>query len=120
MCAARARYKVTGQQGTGLADILKPDICVIGGGAGGLAVVETARAADASVVLVAPELLDDSGRIAARALGAAAARADLLRRSESLGFPAYEPEIDYGRIRAHMQEAVAGSALRVSEERLVA
>lgn len=120
MCAARARYKVTGQRGTGLADILKPDICVIGGGAGGRAVVETARAADASVALVATDLLDDSGRVAAAALGASAARADLLRHSESLGFPAHEPEIDFDRILAHMRETVAGSALRVSEERLVA
>src|SRR5690606_13782035 len=88
-CAPSRAIQGDRPRGTGLADILKPDICVIGGGAGGLAAVETARAADASVVLVAPDLLDDSGAIAGRALGAVAARADLLRHSESLGFPAF-------------------------------
>ena len=35
-----------------MADILTPDLCVIGAGSGGLAVAETARAYGASVVLV--------------------------------------------------------------------
>ena len=56
-----------------LADILTPDLCVIGAGSGGLAVAEAARAYAAS------EVLDEKARQAGNALDGALS--ELLRRS---------------------------------------
>jgi pyruvate/2-oxoglutarate dehydrogenase complex dihydrolipoamide dehydrogenase (E3) component len=104
-----------------MAEQLTPDLCVIGAGTGGLAVAAGAALVGVSVVLI------ERGRfggghardVASKALIAAAARAETARRAARFGIDA-EPEVDFARVRAHVEAAAAGAALNHSEARLTA
>jgi pyruvate/2-oxoglutarate dehydrogenase complex dihydrolipoamide dehydrogenase (E3) component len=104
-----------------MAEQLTPDLCVIGAGTGGLAVAAGAALVGVSVVLV------ERGRfggghardVASKALIAAAARAEAVRRAARFGIDA-EPAIDFAGVRAHMEAAVASAALNHSEARIAA
>jgi pyruvate/2-oxoglutarate dehydrogenase complex dihydrolipoamide dehydrogenase (E3) component len=104
-----------------MAEQLTPDLCVIGAGTGGFAVAAGAALVGVSVVLV------ERGRfggghardVASKALIAAGARAEAVRRAARFGIDA-EPAIDFARVRAHMEAAVAAAALNHSAARLTA
>src|ERR1700730_14341037 len=104
-----------------MAEQLTPDLCVIGAGTGGLAVAAGAALVGVSVVLVERGRFG-GGRardVASRALIAAAARAESVRRAARFGIDA-EPAIDFARVRVHMDAAVAAAALNHSEARVAA
>jgi pyruvate/2-oxoglutarate dehydrogenase complex dihydrolipoamide dehydrogenase (E3) component len=94
-----------------LADILTPDLCVIGAGSGGLAVAEAARAYGASVVLVEKARLGgnalNTGAIPAKALVAAAAHAETMRDGAAFGIAAEEPKINFRRVHDHVEQVIA-------------
>lgn len=104
-------------------EMLKPDLCVIGGGPGGIAL------ATATAALGAPTVLIERGRmggaylaagIPARALAAAAARAHAVRTAGGLGIGTAPPEVDFAAVRAHVAAAAAAIAPDMAAERLAA
>lgn len=101
---------------------LTPDICVIGGGAGGTALAMRAAAAGATVVLVEK---DEPGRTVGRrvllhALAAAAARAQAIRDATGFGLAETDPVLDFRGLGRHLRGAAAAVAPNRSAERLTA
>jgi len=107
-----------------MAEFSTPDICVIGAGAGGLAVAAGARAAGASVVLIEKRAVGEdapnSSSLAARALAAAARRASYLRTAAPFGIANDEPKINARGVFDHVHAVVEGVAADVTVERLTA
>jgi pyruvate/2-oxoglutarate dehydrogenase complex dihydrolipoamide dehydrogenase (E3) component len=102
-------------------EILTPDICVIGAGAGGLSAAGAAAAYGVSVVLV------DQGQLGRRhprtglpaaALRAAAARAEMLGRARSFGLALPRPKIDFGEVHDHLQAVIDAVTVNDSAERM--
>jgi pyruvate/2-oxoglutarate dehydrogenase complex dihydrolipoamide dehydrogenase (E3) component len=100
---------------------IEVDICVIGGGAGGLVVAGTAAS------LRRPTLLVQHGAIGgatlqtavpAQAFTAAARAAETARRAERFGVTLAAPEIDFAKLQDHLQGAVAELAPHYSAARL--
>ena len=93
-----------------MADILTPDLCVIGAGAGGLAVAELARAYGASVVLVEKGELGGSalntGAVPAKALSAAAAHARAVRDGAPFGVTVEEARVNVRRVHDHIEQVI--------------
>ena len=79
--------------------VLKPDICVIGAGSGGLSVAAAAAAFGVPVVLVEKGRMGGDclnyGCVPSKALIAAARHADALRHGAGFGIADVEPEIDF-------------------------
>ncbi|HEV2516091.1 MAG TPA: FAD-dependent oxidoreductase [Devosia sp.] len=107
-----------------MADILTPDLCVIGAGSGGLAVAEAARAYGASVVLVEKARMGgnalNAGAIPAKALVAAAAHAQAMRDGAAFGIAADEPKINFRKVHDHVEQVIAALAPRDAAGRLAA
>jgi len=105
-----------------MAEFSAPDICVIGAGAGGLAVATGARASGASVVLIEKRAIGgdafNSSSLAARALAAAARRANYLRTAAPFGIANDEPKINARGVFDHVHAVVEGVAADVTAERL--
>jgi pyruvate/2-oxoglutarate dehydrogenase complex dihydrolipoamide dehydrogenase (E3) component len=102
-----------------MAKALTPDICVIGSGAGALAVATGAAAYGADVVMV------DSGAgnpgcdtLALDALLAAARQAQAVREAKNFGMSEIEPEIDFKLAIAQAKAVGADAAPDFSAERL--
>lgn len=99
--------------------LLQPDICVIGGGAAGLAVASAAAAFGVSVVLVERRGLGGNrAGLARRALIAAADRAHALREAGRLGIEAEAPQIREAALHGHVRRCLAADAVDHSAERL--
>ena len=107
-----------------MAEVLTPDFCIIGGGAGGVAVATEARALGASVVLIEKGPLGgDSMNAAAlpsKALVAAARRAHYLRTAGAFGIANAEPKISARGVFDHVHAVVEGIAPGASPEHLLA
>jgi len=105
-----------------LADILTPDLCVIGAGSGGLAVAEVARAYGASVVLVEKARLGgnalSTGAIPAKALVAAAAHAQAVREGGAFGIAADDPRVNFRRVHDHVEQVINALAPQHAAARL--
>ena len=104
-----------------MAKVLTPDICVIGGGPGGLAVATGAATYGIKVVLVdkGPPGGGNLGRILpAATLAAAARQAEATRTGGRFGLEASEPEIDFKAVMTHVREVAGAVAPAVSAERL--
>jgi len=103
-----------------MADVLKPDICIIGGGAGGLAVAAAAVAFGAPTVLIERHRLGGNrlhtGDVPSQALLAAAKRAAAAGRAGTFGIAA-SPTVDFARVREHVQATIASLARMDSAER---
>ncbi|ODS87395.1 MULTISPECIES: NAD(P)/FAD-dependent oxidoreductase [unclassified Devosia] len=105
-----------------MADILTPDLCVIGAGSGGLAVAEVARAYGASVVLVEKARLGgnalSTGAIPAKALVAAAAHAQAVREGGAFGIAADDPRVNFRRVHDHVEQVINALAPQHAAARL--
>ncbi len=101
---------------------LTPDICVIGDGPGGLAVATAAALFGVQVVLIRQSGSTTSLSEGARgqALRAVAGRARAVADAALFGIAQGSGEIDYGRVRAHLDQAAARAAVNDSDERLTA
>lgn len=104
-----------------MVDILTPDLCVIGGGSGGLTVVAAARAFGASVVLIEKgEMGGDclnTGCVPSKALIAAAHHAAAGREAVEFGVTFEEPKVNFGKVHEHVHGVIAGIAPHDSVER---
>ena len=104
-----------------MSDILKPDLCIIGGGSAGLTAAAAARAFDASVVLIEKgEMGGDclnTGCVPSKSLIAAAKHAESGRLSSPFGVSFEPPRVNFGRIHDHVSEVIASIAPNDSAER---
>ena len=107
-----------------MATILKPDICVIGAGSGGLSVAAAAAAFGVSVVLIEKGAMGGDclnyGCVPSKAMIAAGRRAHLMRNADPFGIAGVEPEIDFRKVNAHVQSVIASIAPNDSVERFTA
>ncbi len=98
-----------------MTEVLRPDLCVLGGGIAGLAAATAAAALGAKVVVVEKRVLGSLGpTTAAQAFCAAAAD---VSRAARLGAA---PRADLGRLRARLREIEARHALEIAPPRLAA
>jgi len=100
---------------------IRPDICVVGAGTGGLAAASAAAAFGVSVVLIEKARMGGGGLygggLPMNALIAAAARATAMRNGGRFGVTAADTRVDFAAVRAHMHDVVAAAAPRDSRER---
>jgi len=103
---------------------LTPDICVIGGGAGGMTVATAAAAFGVPVVLIEKDAIgglnDNDGNIAPAALFAASERAAVLRGAPRFGFATARCGVDLAAIGARVREVVDAAAADDRRERFAA
>lgn len=101
--------------------LLKPDLCVIGGGSAGLSVAAGAAQLGAETVLVEAGAMGGDclnyGCIPSKALLAAAKAATQHRQAAGFGVTFDPPRIDLSRVQAHIKETIAAIAPHDSVER---
>ena len=104
-----------------MTEILKPDICVIGAGSGGLTVAAGASRMGAATVLIEAGRMGGDclnyGCVPSKALIAAGHAAEAVRGARRFGVDAGEPTVDFARVRAHVQGVIAAIAPMDSVER---
>ena len=104
-----------------MTEILKPDICVIGGGSGGLSVAAAAAVLGVPVVLVERHKMGgdclNTGCVPSKALLAAAKRAELMRGADVFGISAPIIDVDFAKVHEHVQRVIAAIAPTDSAER---
>ena len=104
-----------------MADQLKVDICVIGGGAGGLAVAAAAAQMGASVALIEKAKMGGDclnyGCVPSKALLAAGHAAESVRRAIRFGVAGGQPAVDAKAVHGHVHGSIAALAPHDSQER---
>jgi pyruvate/2-oxoglutarate dehydrogenase complex dihydrolipoamide dehydrogenase (E3) component len=104
-----------------VADLLTPDICVIGAGSGGLSVAAAAAAFGVPVVLIEKGKMGGDclnyGCVPSKALLAAAKHAVAPRRVSPFGLTLPRAEIDFAKVSAHVRGVIAAIAPNDSRER---
>jgi pyruvate/2-oxoglutarate dehydrogenase complex dihydrolipoamide dehydrogenase (E3) component len=104
-----------------MAEALTPDICVIGGGSGGLSVAAAAAAFGVPTVLIEAHKMGgdclNTGCVPSKALLAAAKRAALMQSSGAFGVSAQGVTIDFAKVHAHVHRVIAAIAPADSSER---
>lgn len=102
---------------------LRVDLCVIGGGSGGLSVAAAAAQLGVSVALVEKHRMGGDclnyGCVPSKALIAAGRRAQLMRSSAPFGIAPVRPSIDHGEVHSHVHGVIAAIAPNDSVERFV-
>ncbi|NWG91077.1 MAG: FAD-dependent oxidoreductase [Parvularculaceae bacterium] len=97
------------------------DICIIGGGSGGLSVAAGAAQLGRKVVLIEKgEMGGDClncGCVPSKALIAAAARAQAMREAAPFGIARVEPHVDFGAVMDHVRSVIEKIAPHDSQER---
>jgi pyruvate/2-oxoglutarate dehydrogenase complex dihydrolipoamide dehydrogenase (E3) component len=100
---------------------LTADLCVIGGGSGGLSVAAAAAAFGQRIVLIEKHKMGGDclhyGCVPSKALIAAAKRAHLMRTSKPFGIEPVTPQIDHATVRDHVHDVIAAIAPNDSVER---
>lgn len=101
---------------------LNADICVIGGGAGGLQVAAAAAAFGRQVVLIEKHRMGGegltSGSVPSKALLASARRAHALRTASDFGIASVDPQIDHRVVHHYVRRVIAATAPNSSVERI--
>jgi pyruvate/2-oxoglutarate dehydrogenase complex dihydrolipoamide dehydrogenase (E3) component len=104
-----------------MAQRLKPDICVIGAGSGGLSVAAAAAAFGVPVVLVEKGRMGgdclNTGCVPSKSLIAAARRAHTIAEAPAFGVTAQGLAVDFARVRDRVHEVIAAIAPNDSKER---
>ena len=104
-----------------MAQVLKPDICVIGAGAGGLSAAAIAAAFGVQVVLIERGQMGgeclNTGCVPSKALLAAAKRAHDIRQAVDFGIGVSGLDIDHRAVSAHIQSVIDAIAPNDSAER---
>lgn len=105
-------------------DVLKPDVCVIGAGSGGLTVAAFCAMLRVPVVLVEKHRMGgdclNTGCVPSKALIAAGRRAEAIRSAAAFGIGAQDPRIDFAAVHRHVQQVIATIAPNDSVERFTA
>jgi len=104
-----------------MAELLKPDICIIGAGSGGLSVAAAAAAFGVPVVLVEKGKMGgdclNTGCVPSKSLIAAGKRARMIAEARAFGVTAQSTGIDFGRVHDHVHGVIAAIAPNDSKER---
>ncbi len=104
-----------------MTNVIIADICVIGGGSGGLSVASGASQLGKKVVLVEGGKMGGDclnyGCVPSKALIAAGNAAFAMRHSNSFGVSPQEPKINYSQVHDHVHDVIAGIAPHDSVER---
>lgn len=107
-----------------MAEVLTPDLCVIGAGASGLAVAEAARRLGATVLLVErgnPGGMSlKSGALALRAFSAAADKAAAIRAGSAFGVFAESTKVSFRKVHDHVAEIIGRGSAEVAPAKLAA
>jgi pyruvate/2-oxoglutarate dehydrogenase complex dihydrolipoamide dehydrogenase (E3) component len=105
-----------------MAQHIKTDICVIGGGSGGLSVAAGAAQMGAQTVLVEGHKMGGDclnyGCVPSKALLAAAERAHMGRGNKPFGVAATRPKVDFAAVMGHVRETIEAIEPVDSVERL--
>jgi pyruvate/2-oxoglutarate dehydrogenase complex dihydrolipoamide dehydrogenase (E3) component len=100
---------------------LRVDLCVIGGGSGGLSVAAAAAQLGVSVALIEKHKMGGDclnyGCVPSKALIAAGRRAQLMRSAAPFGIVPVNPSIDPAAVHAHVHGVIAAIAPNDSVER---
>lgn len=93
-----------------MSEVLSPDLCIIGGGSGGLSVAAGAVQMGASVVLIEGHKMGGDclnyGCVPSKALIAAGKAAHAHRTSAPLGVASNEPQVDYAAAQDHVRSVI--------------
>src|SRR3979490_414090 len=104
-----------------MAERLKPDICVIGAGSGGLSVAAAAAAFGVSVVLIEKGKMGgdclNTGCVPSKSLIAAGKHARAIAQGGAFGVSAPTPDGDFGKVNEHVHGVIAAIAPNDSKER---
>ena len=104
--------------------LLKPDICVIGAGSGGLSVAAAAAAFGVPVVLVERGAMGGDclnyGCVPSKALIAAGRHAEAIRNASRFGIADAKPEVDFAAVHDHARSVIASIAPNDSVARFTA
>ena len=107
-----------------MAEVQTPDICVIGGGPGGMAVAMAAAAYSVPVVLVEKGTMGGAnlayGGVPAAALVAAAGQYEALRRAPAMGVTGAPLQVNFAKVAEHIRSVANAVAPAMSAERLAA
>lgn len=100
---------------------IKADLCIIGGGSGGLSLAAASVQLGLKVVLIEKHKMGGDclnyGCVPSKALIAAARRAHLMRSVGPFGITPVEPQIDPRRVHDHVKSVIAAIAPNDSVER---
>jgi pyruvate/2-oxoglutarate dehydrogenase complex dihydrolipoamide dehydrogenase (E3) component len=101
---------------------IKPAMCVIGAGPGGVAVAAAVAARDVPVVLIEKNRIGGEnlthGSVPAQALITAAERFKALRGSARFGIKAQRVSVDFGAVNAHVRGVIRALAPNFASRRL--
>jgi pyruvate/2-oxoglutarate dehydrogenase complex dihydrolipoamide dehydrogenase (E3) component len=104
-----------------MAELLTPDICVIGAGAGGLSVTAAAATLGVPVVLIEKGRMGgeclNTGCVPSKAMIAAGRRAEALRTAAPFGIKPVRPSIEFDEVNDHVHRVVNAIAPNDSRER---
>jgi pyruvate/2-oxoglutarate dehydrogenase complex dihydrolipoamide dehydrogenase (E3) component len=104
-----------------MAETLRPDICVIGGGPGGLSVAAAAAALGVPTVLVEGHEMGgnslNAGCVASKALLASARRAEAARSAKMFGVDVRDTGVNFSAVHRHVHSVIAAVAPADSAER---
>jgi pyruvate/2-oxoglutarate dehydrogenase complex dihydrolipoamide dehydrogenase (E3) component len=104
-----------------MAEVLTPDICVIGAGSGGLSVAAAAAAFGVPVILIEKGKMGGDclnyGCVPSKALIAAAKRAEGSRRAGPFGIAAQRATVDFAKVHGHVHGVISAIAPVDSKER---
>ena len=107
-----------------MAEVLKPDICVIGAGSGGLSVAAAAAAFGVDVVLIEKgEMGGDClnyGCVPSKAIIAAGKHAQAIREAPQFGVSADKPKVNFKKVHDHVHSVIETIAPMDSQERFEA
>ena len=107
-----------------MTDVLKPDLCVIGAGSGGLSVAAIAASFGVPVVLIERDRMGGDclnvGCVPSKALIAAGQLARDMREAGRFGLERADPQVDMARVRDHVRGVIDAIAPNDSAERFAA
>jgi len=103
--------------------LINTDICIIGGGSGGLSVAAGAVQMGAKVVLIEKGAMGgdclNTGCVPSKAILAAGHAAQTMREAEQFGLDSVEPTTNWSRVHHHIHQVIAAIAPNDSVERFV-
>jgi pyruvate/2-oxoglutarate dehydrogenase complex dihydrolipoamide dehydrogenase (E3) component len=103
-------------------EVLKPDLCVIGAGSGGLSVAAAAARFGVPVVLIEKGRMGGDclnyGCVPSKSLLAAGKRAEAVRTASTFGIDVIEAQIDHRGVHDHVHGVIAAIAPNDSIERM--